>query len=66
MSTRHHTSGKFAARGRQPRTEIKGGGKPAKPSGANAAYNAATAQATKAAAKATPGQLVAAGAVTGQ
>lgn len=61
MSARHHVTGRFAAEGRQPRTEVKRAAKSAKPNKANAQYNEQMARATKAAARATPGQLVGAG-----
>jgi hypothetical protein len=59
MSTRHHTTGQFAARGRQPRTEHKPVARAGKPSAANAQFNADMARANKPAGKATPGQIVA-------
>jgi hypothetical protein len=66
MSTRHHGTGQFAARGpRQPRTEHAPVARPAKPSKANAAFNADMARSNKAGAKATAGQLIAAGAIKG-
>ena len=63
MAPRHHVSGRFAARGpRQPRTEIraKAPQRGATSDNKNAAYNSLIAQATKPAARATPGQLVSA------
>jgi hypothetical protein len=62
MTTRHHTSGKFASRGaRQPRTELdlantSAAGTTGAP--ANASFNA-NAPVNKPAGKATPGQIVA-------
>jgi hypothetical protein len=61
MGTRHHVTGRFAAKGRPPRTEIKSGAKSAVKPSKNAAYNNLVTTATKAAARATPGQLVGSG-----
>ena len=60
MTTRHHKTGRFAARGRQPRTELEPPRRSRpKTSAANAKFNAQMAQSNRPAAKASPGQIVA-------
>ena len=62
MAPRHHASGRYTAKGRPPRTEIKSGkrGGP-QASAANAAFNEHATRANAPGAVATAGQIVGAG-----